>query len=264
MSLIPVEQTRLDELERVIDGGLAGFLAVGGALAEVNENRLYRASFATFEDYCAERWGLSRKRAYDLMAGAEVVAGLSPIGDTPLPVNEGQARALAAAAPDDRADVMATVAAKGKPTAAAIADEIKARRPEPEAAPNPEPEHDTCTACGEVDPPGFAGGLCPDCWEASGEPEAPPSPESEPDAKPKPPTLSDLPEVQEVERLWRPAKQMGKALRDFPSVEEVMATLPPESVEEFDDLAVKVTAWAERWKSGRKSAAGLRLVGGAR
>lgn len=62
------------------------------APAGVRDRRLYRATFGTFEGYCRERWGLSRKRSYDLMGAAETVKALSPIGDSPVPANEAQAR----------------------------------------------------------------------------------------------------------------------------------------------------------------------------
>ena len=181
MNLVMHDQARLADLEDVMETAraevAAGFVAWGTALAEVRDSRLYQGSHGTFEAYCSERWGISRPRAYELMAGAEVVSAIADTG-APAPANEGQARALAAAAPDDRADVMATVAAKGKPTAAAITDEINARRPPAPPPAAPEPEHDVCTACGEIDPPGISGGTCPDCWEASGEPDGYTSPAS--------------------------------------------------------------------------------------
>lgn len=118
----------LDECEAVIERGLATFVEVGDALAEVRDHRLYRSSHDTFEAYCSERWGLSRKRAYDLIGAAEVVGALSPIGDTPMPANEGQARALRPVKdePEQMAEAMkhAAAATNGKPTAAAIAEAV--------------------------------------------------------------------------------------------------------------------------------------------
>lgn len=132
--MTPLETRRLVELEQVIDAGMHTFLTVGNALAEVRNGRLYREHFDTFEFYCSCRWALSRSRAYEMMAAAEVVSAMADTGG-PVPVNERQARALAAVPPEERADVMAAVAAKGKPTAAAIAEEAKQRRPQPEPEP---------------------------------------------------------------------------------------------------------------------------------
>jgi len=79
----------------VIDRGLATFVQVGEALVEIRESRLYRDGHPTFEAYCRQRWGFSRKRAYDLTAAAEAVGALSPMGDIPLPRSERVARELA-------------------------------------------------------------------------------------------------------------------------------------------------------------------------
>lgn len=116
----------LDECEQVIAKGLATFVEVGDALAEVRDLRLYQASHDTFEAYCDERWGLSRKRAYDLIGASEVVGALSPIGDTPMPTNESQARALRPLKdePEQMAEAMKKASATGKPTAAAIGQAV--------------------------------------------------------------------------------------------------------------------------------------------
>ncbi|MGO8925943.1 MAG: hypothetical protein ACLQU3_03470 [Limisphaerales bacterium] len=94
-SLTTREQRELARAERTIGKGLKSFLAVGMALKEIRDNRLYRQQYDTFEEYVAKRWELSRPRAYALCAASEVVAFLSPIGDTGmLPENEAQARPL--------------------------------------------------------------------------------------------------------------------------------------------------------------------------
>ncbi len=76
---------------------MAGVLERGQAVIEASrDRRLYReAGHATFEDYCQKRWGFERAHAYRLMEAASVSAALSPIGDTPPPANEAQARELA-------------------------------------------------------------------------------------------------------------------------------------------------------------------------
>lgn len=89
------EQSELEHHEEVIRQGLQSFLAVGEALMDINTRRLYRAGYATFQDYCRDRWGIGRERAYQLMGAAEVVANLSTIVDT-TPANESQARPLTA------------------------------------------------------------------------------------------------------------------------------------------------------------------------
>lgn len=119
----------IEELEEIIGRGLETFVEVGDALAQVRDGKLYLTFAPTFEAYCSERWGLSRKRAYDLIGAAETVAELSPIGDTPMPANEAQARELRPlkGKPESAAEAMrkANEATDGKPTAKAIADAVK-------------------------------------------------------------------------------------------------------------------------------------------
>jgi len=82
----------LTECEAVIERGLRTFVEVGEALLRIRDERLYRETHGTFEDYCRERWGFTDRRARHLMGAAEVVADL-PTG-TVVP-NEAVARELA-------------------------------------------------------------------------------------------------------------------------------------------------------------------------
>ncbi|GIK39539.1 MAG: hypothetical protein BroJett011_33720 [Chloroflexota bacterium] len=102
--LTTTETNKLEILETVIEQGLQTFVEVGEALAEIRDSKLYRSQYDTFENYCRERWGISRPRAYELINAAEVVqnlsatadispAPMSPIGDI-LPTSERQARPL--------------------------------------------------------------------------------------------------------------------------------------------------------------------------
>jgi hypothetical protein len=89
------EQVDLSACETIVEKGLETFIEVGQALAEIRDRRLYRAMYSTFEECAHDRWLLSRTRAYRLIDVAKVDAALSPIGDTPKPANEAQARELA-------------------------------------------------------------------------------------------------------------------------------------------------------------------------
>lgn len=82
------EREQLASCEATIEQGLATFIAVGNALMTIRDSRLYRQGFASFEDYCRQRWGMSRPRAYQLIDAASV----STVVDT---ANEAQARELA-------------------------------------------------------------------------------------------------------------------------------------------------------------------------
>lgn len=92
------EARRLRECESVIKRGLDTFYEVGNALAEIRESRLYRIDYASFEDYCRERWNISRFYAHRLIDAAQVVEILLPMGNTPS--SERQARELAPYEPE--------------------------------------------------------------------------------------------------------------------------------------------------------------------
>ena len=93
-----IEQTRLVELEAIVERGLTTFIEVGNALLEIRDSQLYRRTHATFQDYCQKRWGISRPQAYRLMKSAEVVSNLSPFGDNQ-PTSESQIRPIAKLSP---------------------------------------------------------------------------------------------------------------------------------------------------------------------
>lgn len=130
--LTAAETDHLARCETTIERGLGAFMEVGAALLDVRDNRLYRTDYPTFEAYCAERWGISRPRAYELMTAAEVVSGMPDI-DVPAPANARQATELARVPEADRAEVWAETVSRteGKPTAAAVREVWKGREAEP-------------------------------------------------------------------------------------------------------------------------------------
>ena len=91
-SLTDVELSTLDKHEAVIKRGLNTFADVGNALLAIRDGRLYREQHGTFEDYCRERWGMSRIHAHRMIDAARVCDVL-PIGNKP--TSESQARPLA-------------------------------------------------------------------------------------------------------------------------------------------------------------------------
>lgn len=106
------EEEVLYVAENTIRKGMTAFLEVGEALVTIRDRRLYRATHPTFEEYCKDRWGMGRSRAYQLINASEVVRVLEASvstnvdkGQLPLPQNEAQARALQAAPPEVRAEV---------------------------------------------------------------------------------------------------------------------------------------------------------------
>ncbi len=88
-----VEAAALADQEAIITQGLKTFYAVGTALLTIRDQRLYREDHSTFEDYCQERWGMTRRHANRLIEASEVIDNLGPIGPI-LPATESQARPL--------------------------------------------------------------------------------------------------------------------------------------------------------------------------
>lgn len=129
------ESTALAEHEAVIERGIQTFYEVGTALADIRNRKLYRADYGTFEDYCQQRWQMSRSYAYRMIDAAEVVESVSPMGDI-APSSERQARELARVPESDRAAVWAETVERtdGKPTAAAVRETYEQRREPPSDA----------------------------------------------------------------------------------------------------------------------------------
>lgn len=116
------ERSRLYQCEEIIEHGLNTFVDVGNALLEIRDNRLYRQEYHTFEDYCKERWGMSRPRAYQLIDAANVMSNLSTIVDK-TPSVESQVRPLAALDPQEQVEAWKRVienTPEGKITAAVV------------------------------------------------------------------------------------------------------------------------------------------------
>jgi len=93
------ERNELERCEVVIKQGLETFIEVGQALLTIREKRLYRLEFGTFEDYCRDRWGMSRINAHRLIEASEVMSNLLPMGNIK-PQSERQARPLTQLQPE--------------------------------------------------------------------------------------------------------------------------------------------------------------------
>lgn len=103
-----VEQLTLIELESVIERGLQTYVEVGEALKEISERRLYREQgFDTFEAYCEQRWGFSRKVGYEYMRAAVVAQNVtSTVQSQP---SLTQAVELSSLTPDQQRELAARV-----------------------------------------------------------------------------------------------------------------------------------------------------------
>lgn len=131
-ALTAPEVDRKAQLEATIERGMQTFVEVGLALMEIRDDRLYRAEFGTFEEYCRERWGWSSRHTNRMIASAEVTTNLGPLGPI-LPATERQARPLAALPPAQQREAWERVletAPNGKITAAIVTQAAKEIRQE--------------------------------------------------------------------------------------------------------------------------------------
>lgn len=129
LSLSTSEAALLARLETVIEDGIAIFVKVGEALLTIREARLYRETHNTFEDYCLQRWRISKTHANRLVQASKVMEVVTPTGVTP--ATERQARELVPllADPDALRETWAAVVeSHPEPTAANVREGVKSRR----------------------------------------------------------------------------------------------------------------------------------------
>lgn len=106
------EVVMFHDREKRIGAGLKIYYDVGNALLDIRDHRLYREHYASFEEYCQQRWQMSKTHANRLISASVVVENLTPIGV--IPANEAQARELAKHEPDDQKIIALTVKAIAK------------------------------------------------------------------------------------------------------------------------------------------------------
>jgi len=103
--LVSREEVRLTELVAVVDSGLKTFYEVGMALAEIRDSRYYQVTHDTFEGFCRDRWGMTKRYANYLVASSEVVDNLGT--NVPTPKTEAVARPLVKLNPDQQREAWA-------------------------------------------------------------------------------------------------------------------------------------------------------------
>jgi hypothetical protein len=117
-ALSPSERKDLARLETLIDRGVRASFAAGIALKEIQERKLYREHFATFEDYCREKLGSSRSDAYRQIQAATLhEVAEKVIEKNSLVVTESHFRPLSKLDDDQVRAVFAAVAKRVKPGA---------------------------------------------------------------------------------------------------------------------------------------------------
>jgi hypothetical protein len=126
--LPPGQEARFSACLLILSAKRESFHVVGAALEEIQTLKLFRGRFETFE-HCAAGFGFKKTHAYRLIASAEKMRILSPIGDEyPLPRSEFQVRPLALLRADQTVEawkeVCARAAAKGMRITAALVQTV--------------------------------------------------------------------------------------------------------------------------------------------
>lgn len=147
VSLSPEEEKERLFLERKVE---RAFYEAGNALKQLRDQRLYRSTHRTFEEYCYERFAFQRRHPYQLINAAEVVDNLMTFIETEkmcangaqiLPTSERQVRPLTSLEPDEQREAWneAITEAGGKLPSGRIVKDIVQRIKErtSKSMPNP-------------------------------------------------------------------------------------------------------------------------------
>jgi protein gp37 len=94
LPLTKSEKEELESLEVIVSSGLKSFWEAGKALRKIRDRGLYRDTHKTFEDYCHDKWEMSRAEAYRQIGAASVIEDISTSSPTILPTTISQTRPL--------------------------------------------------------------------------------------------------------------------------------------------------------------------------
>ncbi|MEG4345735.1 hypothetical protein QUB70_21010 [Microcoleus sp. A003_D6] len=125
------ERARLQQLESIVEQGLHTFYEVGKALEEIREQKLYRETHKNFEAYCHEKWGITKRRAYQFIDAAEIVENLCTNVHNSL-VKEYQIRPLKGLPPEVQLEIWKEAvesSPNGMPTGSAVQRLVEQRFP---------------------------------------------------------------------------------------------------------------------------------------
>ena len=73
------ERKDLAKYEKIVRRTIKPFYEMGEALIAIRDRKLYRQDYGTFAQYCSEKWGFAKSRAYQLCQAAEVVQKLKNV-----------------------------------------------------------------------------------------------------------------------------------------------------------------------------------------
>jgi hypothetical protein len=115
------EKEIFERMEGVVQSHLESFSKAGDALVAIRDGRLYRETHGTFEDYCRERWEMSKTQANRLIAAAAVIHNIVKVKesrDIAEHLSESAVRPLTGLTPAQQQKVMRKVVEKAPPPVA--------------------------------------------------------------------------------------------------------------------------------------------------
>lgn len=143
LSILPIDPLTTDEesdrlhLERKVE---RAFYEAGMALMQLRDRRLYRSTHSTFEEYCRDRFGYTRRRPYQMIEAALIYDNLidkcAKILHI-LPTKEGQMQPLSRLEPQEQPEAWITAVeeAGGKVPPGRIVKEVVQRIKDKERLP---------------------------------------------------------------------------------------------------------------------------------
>jgi hypothetical protein len=125
----PAKKTknRYQELKAEIHQWFNDRFKIAEALAEIQEKKLYRDEYETFDEFCMTEYGISRTYVGRLINALSTKASVASVPIGTEIKNESQARALSAVKEPARVAVLTRAAKAGPVTARAITEATKPR-----------------------------------------------------------------------------------------------------------------------------------------
>ncbi len=114
------EGLELNRLEAVIQQGLDAVIEAGVAIGKIRDQRLYRAQYETWEQYCRARWQRTPGRINQIIRGAQAVLTVGDAANNVV-ITPRAATALGEVPEDQRRAVLEAATVDGRVTAAGIA-----------------------------------------------------------------------------------------------------------------------------------------------
>jgi hypothetical protein len=141
-TLTEAERIALGKLEAAVQAGVSASMTVleaGKALSEIRSRQLYRDSAATWEEYVHQRFGITPRRANQLVQFAGVSDALTEMGTAVPILSERAARPLVGLSPEAMSEAITEAAGSADGITPATIRKAASKRKKTKAAKVPKP-----------------------------------------------------------------------------------------------------------------------------